>query len=107
MGIDCPNVRRIVHWGGSNDIEAYLQETGRAGRDGMLSQAILYSISSHTNRFMDENMKNYTKNKEICRRQMLLQDFDGHVNYSENCNCCDICKQKCTCIKCFNCLFVC
>ena len=68
MGLDCPTVRRIVHWGGSNDIEAYLQETGGAGRDGMLSQAILYSISSHTNRLMDENMRNYTKNKEICRR---------------------------------------
>ena len=65
MGLDCPNVRRIVHWDGSNDIEAYLQETGRAGRDGMLFQAILYSISSHTNRFMDENMKNYTKNRNL------------------------------------------
>lgn len=31
MGLDCPNVRRVIHWGPSSDIESYLQETGRAG----------------------------------------------------------------------------
>ena len=36
MGLDCPNVRRVVHWGSSSDIEHYLQETGLAGRDCML-----------------------------------------------------------------------
>lgn len=57
MGLDCPDVCHIVHWGGSHDIEAYLQETGRAGRDGLPAQALLYSISDYTNQFMDENMK--------------------------------------------------
>ena len=28
MGLDCPNVRRVIHWGASNDIEAYMQGTG-------------------------------------------------------------------------------
>ena len=41
MGLDCPNVRRIIHWGASNDIESYLQETGRAGRDEEPAEAIL------------------------------------------------------------------
>ncbi len=31
MGLDCPNVRRIIHWGVPADVESYLQETGRAG----------------------------------------------------------------------------
>ena len=44
MGLDCPNVRRIIHWGPSSDVEQYLQETGRAGRDGLPAQAILYNI---------------------------------------------------------------
>ena len=42
MGLDCPNVRRVFHWGASPDIELYIQETGWAGRDGLASKAILY-----------------------------------------------------------------
>ena len=38
MGLDCPNVRRVFHWGASPDIELYIQETGRAGRDGLASK---------------------------------------------------------------------
>ncbi len=41
-GIDCPDVRTIIHWGPSPDSESYLQETGRAGRDGRQSFAVLY-----------------------------------------------------------------
>ena len=35
IGLDCPNVRRIIHWGASNDIEAYLQETVGTGTGGL------------------------------------------------------------------------
>ena len=42
MGIDCPNIRRILHWGMPNNLEEYVQETGRSGRDGEHSTAILY-----------------------------------------------------------------
>ena len=38
MGLDCPNIRRVIHWGPSGDIESYLQETGRAGHDYLLKQ---------------------------------------------------------------------
>lgn len=58
MGLDCPNVRRIIHWGPSSDIEQYLQNTGSAGRDGLPSQAILYiaDLPSHPT---EASMKDY------------------------------------------------
>lgn len=37
MGLDCPNARCVIHWGPSNDIEQYVQETGWAGRDGLIN----------------------------------------------------------------------
>ena len=41
MGVDCPDIRRIVHWGLPSNIEEY-QGTGRAGRDGQDAEAVLY-----------------------------------------------------------------
>lgn len=41
MGIDCKGVYRTIHFGPSKSIEAYIQETGRAGRDGNQSVAFL------------------------------------------------------------------
>ena len=42
MGLDCPNVHKVIHWGPSTDIELYCQETGRAGRDLLPAVAVLY-----------------------------------------------------------------
>ena len=41
MGLDCPDVCQILHWDASNDIESYTQETGRCGRDGFSSNAVM------------------------------------------------------------------
>ena len=37
MGVDCPNVHQIIHWGTPTRTEQYVQKIGRAGRDGALS----------------------------------------------------------------------
>lgn len=42
MGINCPDIRQVIHWGPSQDVESYIQETGRAGRDGKDSCALLF-----------------------------------------------------------------
>ena len=46
MGLNCYNVQRIIHWGPPSDIEAYIQETGRGGRNGLHTKAILYNKTS-------------------------------------------------------------
>src|SRR5205823_12233605 len=43
MGLDLPNVRLVVHWQHPASVEDYLQEFGRAGRDGAPSVAILFT----------------------------------------------------------------
>ena len=93
MGVDCPNIRKIYHWGSPSDIEQYVQETGRAGRDGENATATIFEgrVGRHTSR----EMKNYLDNSTICRRRLLFQEF---LSYSEKditvtgINCCDICE---------------
>lgn len=42
MGTDCTDIRQIIHWGVPEDVETYVQETGRAGQVGQLSCAVLF-----------------------------------------------------------------
>ncbi len=101
MGVDCREIRAIVHWGAPSDIEQYVQETGRTGRDGLQAEAVLHQgkVSKH----ISQGMKDYVDNESKCRRKLLLKDF---LLYSDECvvkcKCCDICSSTCTCITCKN-----
>lgn len=101
MGIDCPDIRRIMHWGLPSDREEYVQESGRAGRDGGDAEAILFEgkVGQHAS----EAMKTYVKNTTVCRRKLLFNRF---ISYSDSdvhiiqCKCCDICASSCECPDC-------
>ena len=94
MGLDCPNVRRVLHWGPFGDIEQYLQETGRAGRDGLSAEAVLYDFGLRGME-VEESMKLYCKNKDQCRRTLLLDHFDKAHEFPKTqvvpqSQCCDV-----------------
>ena len=101
MGIDCPDVRQIIHVGAPEDIESYIQETGRAGRDGLQSIAVLLLVKGQSRHYVDVNMKSYIRNEVTCRREMLFGHFEGHISNAANrCLCCDICLKLCKCESC-------
>ena len=76
MGVDCPNVRQVIHLGPPEEKEAYIQETGRAGRDGLQSFAILLLVKG-MRQYVDKDMKKYIMNCDLCRRNSLFSDFEG------------------------------
>ena len=82
MGVDCPDVRRIIHLGPTEDIENYVQQIGRAGRDGKPSFGTLLFRKKYAKR-VEASMLDYCYNKTSCRRDKLYIDFD---NYSREKN---------------------
>ena len=73
MGINCHDVRLVIHYGVPCDTESYIQQIGRAGREATDSYAVmLYSKQLLEN--CNHDMINYTKNNRSCRCQLLFQD---------------------------------
>ena len=78
MGLNAPCIERIVHCRPPTTLEGYMQEIGRAGRQGQKAEAVLYynnSDISRSRKGMSEAMIYFCRNENSCLRKQLLQHF--------------------------------
>jgi ATP-dependent DNA helicase RecQ len=100
MGVDKPDIRTIVHTHLPGSVEAYLQESGRAGRDGKAARAILLFdaaaeearrrwMTDERARVRFERMLSYVQCRDTCRRAVLLSLIGQDPVACSGCDVCD------------------
>ena len=103
MGVDIPHIREVIHIGPPSSVQQYFQETGRAGRDGLSSKALLYYNNRDIakNRHVGEDMRTYCKLEHQCLRKFLIEYLQcGKLCTNLGHDCCSFCLMHCKCLDC-------
>mmetsp|Transcript_82931 Transcript_82931/g.231287 ORF Transcript_82931/g.231287 Transcript_82931/m.231287 type:complete len:890 (-) Transcript_82931:160-2829(-) len=112
MGIDKPDLRRVVHYGPPKTFEEYYQQIGRAGRDGLPSWCVMLYTDADFNKYLGDfymrdlnqeqkrirqeslnKLRNFANSGIGCRRAQVCEFF-GEAPAVDNCGTCDLCKRN-------------
>lgn len=104
MGVDKKDIRSVIHFDPPPSVEAYLQEAGRAGRDGLPSEAVLIHVPGGRGRLGREldplrrerarALLGYAEALEGCRRERLLDLLGSSREGRAPCSGCDRCADS-------------
>jgi len=113
MGIDKPDIRRVVHWGACKTVEEYYQQMGRAGRDGLPAECVMYADDRDFAKYNDDfylgnlnreakaatvrsmnALREFAMSSDGCRRASLLKFFEERPSFGKFCGTCDLCLNR-------------
>ena len=97
IGINIPNVRYVIHYGPPREVDDFMQEIVRGGRDGKEATSLLYYNGTQLHK-CEKPMKVYAKSTGVCLRQITLNQFEEtNVPNQGTHECYMVCHQLCKC----------